>query len=373
MNVGYFYHSEYAEQNSSGTQIINTVNALSAINCTPTLFAPQSVHEYLSYHDLSIDGRLVSRPFSLSNDTLDRAAYYALSLAHSIRAGIDAIYTRDVSFLRFLRLIPRRLHPPVVYEAHKSYAQLGDLSEADERRRLNRADGVVTISNGIREDLEQLGITVDAVVWDAANTDHVPTASKRQLRTEIGIDEDGPVFVYAGSLYASKYDIECLIDAFHAVTQHRSASLYIVGGDESNVERYQTYAANTGVAEAVHFVGHVSQQRVFEYLKAADVGVVVQQPADLRARKYTSPLKLFEYLVSGLVVVGTDVPSITEVAETEPRILTYEAGDVEDLSTVMEAAADKYREINPDETDRRYSYEHRAELIRSVLSQYVTA
>jgi glycosyltransferase involved in cell wall biosynthesis len=372
MNVGYLYHSEYARQNSSGTQIVNTVNALSTVNCTPTLFASRSIHEYLSYHDLSVDGQLRIHPFSPGNDTLDRATYYALSLARSILTGVDAIYTRDVSFLRFLGPIPRRLHPPVVYEAHKSYAELGDLSAADERRRLRRADGIVTISEGIREDLEQLGVTVDAVVWDAANVDQVPSASKEQLRTELGIHEDGPVFVYAGSLYASKYDIECLLDAFHALTQHRQTSLYLVGGDEENVEQYQQYAARIGAGDAINFTGHVSQRRVFEYLKAADVGVVAQQPTDIRARKYTSPLKLFEYLVSGLVVIGTNVPSITEVARSEPRILTYKAGDVDDLTAVMKTVADDYREFQPDDMNRRYSYEYRAETIRSVLSQYVT-
>jgi glycosyltransferase involved in cell wall biosynthesis len=183
----------------------------------------------------------------------------------------------------------------------------------------------------------------------------------------LGIDDSAPVLVYAGSLYESKYDIETLLNAFAELTADQAASLYIVGGDDKEVAKHRAYAETVCPPDSFQFTGHVSQRRVFEYLKAADIGVVAQQPTDINARKYTSPLKLFEYLVSGLVVVATDVPSISEVAEGEPRIFSYDPGNSDSLSETLARAVEQYPGMQTDGPGRRYSYEYRAERIRSVL------
>jgi glycosyltransferase involved in cell wall biosynthesis len=279
----------------------------------------------------------------------------------------DVIYTRDISFLRFLRTIPDSFYPKVIYEAHNAYYQLDEMTKSDEYQRLQQADQIVTISDGIKQDIVKLGVKVDEIVWDAASIEYIPSISKQTLRQNLDIPQDECVFVYAGSLYSSKYDIESLIDAFQSLPQSLDASLFIVGGNENNVEEYRKYVTQLGVSEVIHFTGHVSQRQVFKYLKSADIGVVAQQPSDIRARKYTSPLKLFEYLISGLTVVATEVPSIVEVANHEPRILTYKPDEPDSLKSTLETAANKYKSLQTDNSTQQYSYEQRAENIFSMI------
>jgi glycosyltransferase involved in cell wall biosynthesis len=177
------------------------------------------------------------------------------------------------------------------------------------------------------------------------------------------------VFVYTGSLYSSKYDIEGLINAFNALPQSLNASLFIVGGNEKNVDKYRKYIASLGASGTIHLTGHVSQREVFRYLKAADIGIVTQQESDIRSRKYTSPLKLFEYLLSGLIVVATKVPSIMEVANKEPRILGYNPNDPDSLKSTLETATKEHQSLQTESFAQQYSYQNRAKNILTVIDQ----
>jgi glycosyltransferase involved in cell wall biosynthesis len=369
MKLGYVYYSEYEKKNSSGTQIINTVNALSELGCKSTLFATPAIYEYANYHDLPVKGKIAVHTPSIGMETIDRAYYYFLSLGRALASGLDVIYTRDISFLRFLRPIPDRLYPEIIYEAHSAYYQLNEMTELDEYQRLQQADQIITISSGIKKDIEKIGVKVDEVVWDAANSDYIPTISKQTLRQKLGMPQEQYVFVYTGSLYSSKYDIEGLINAFNALPQSLNASLFIVGGNEKNVDKYRKYIASLGASGTIHLTGHVSQREVFRYLKAADIGIVTQQESDIRSRKYTSPLKLFEYLLSGLIVVATKVPSIMEVANKEPRILGYNPNDPDSLKSTLETATKEHQSLQTESFAQQYSYQNRAKNILTVIDQ----
>ena len=51
------------------------------------------------------------------------------------------------------------------------------------------------------------------------------------------------------------------------------------------------------------------------YLAAADVGVVPNRAAPRISSHYTSPLKVFEALASGLPLVVSDLPSLRDVLD----------------------------------------------------------
>ena len=369
MKIAYIYYTDHDLKSAHNNQIIHTCNALSRSH-TVTVLSAGGIKNYADEHGLEIlfdthETNFVSRiPIRIIN----RFWYYLVAVWLS--RSHDVIYTRDISFLKFLAVVPDFTVPPLVFEAHKSYSVIGGMSSEEERRRLNRADGVVTLSDGIRSDIEELGVTVDAIVPDAANTDYVPSASKEDIRRELGIDQDSTVFVYAGSLAQSKYDMKIVVKAFASVSLEEDSVLYILGGEPQNIDELKEHASSVGAEDRVHLLGHRPQYEVFRYLKAADVGIVAQQPTDVRASKYTSPLKLFEYLICGLVVVATDVPSIAEVADDEPRILTYNPDRISDIERKLEGAATK-ENMNSDDLMERYGYGRRADLILSVLEEYV--
>lgn len=368
MNITYVYYTDHNQRSAHNNQIIHTCNALDHAGHTVTVVTSGGLQQYANKHGLAVSFEIYKMYPTGLHPLASQILYYlgALRVAYSS----DILFTRDISFLKLLKLIPESLTPPIIFEAHKCYSVVDDMDRTEEQWRLKRADGIITISDGIRSDIEALNITVDAVVRDAANTEYVPATTRQELRTKLNIDQDTIVFIYAGSLNPDKYDLRGIIKAFQSLESRDAVRLYILGGTPSNINQLKQYTSSVGIEDTVQFIGHVPQKLVFQYLTAADIGIVAQQPTDVRASKYTSPLKLFEYLVCGLGVIATNVSSIREVADDEPRILTYDPDGHKDLITTLKTVTDEYTSLQSDKRSTQYSYQYRAEQLLSVLNKY---
>ena len=364
MDIAYVYYSAFDPRAAHANQLVHTCNALVALGHDVTVVCAGDIHAYARTHGLPVDFETVETPFGADRRAHDRVAYYLRALAATARA--DVVFTRDISFLRVLGALPAWSYPPVVYEAHKSYAGVGSLDADEERARLAVPDVTIAISHGVAADLRDLGVEVAAVVPDAADLSQVPDRSKAELREELGLDRDARVLVYAGSLAAGKNDLEGVIASVARLRERVEGVRFLVlGGDDEAIERLRGVRETAGLpAEAVSFKGYRPQSDVFRYLAAADVGVVPLVADDPRAAVYTSPLKLYEYLVCGLRVVASDVPAITAAVDDEPVTL-HEPGDADALTDALAAAlsAGDLPEVDRD----RYSYRGRAAAIDAVL------
>lgn len=87
----------------------------------------------------------------------------------------------------------------------------------------------------------------------------------RATRTQLGIAEHAPVFVFVGSGFERKG----LATAIGALAQAPNAAQLIVVGRDSRMAHYRREARTHGVSERVHFIG--AQDDVRPYLWAADV------------------------------------------------------------------------------------------------------
>jgi glycosyltransferase involved in cell wall biosynthesis len=280
------------------------------------------------------------------------------------------IFTRDISFLRVACWIPAVMRPPIVYEAHKLYSFVDELSEADERTRVAIADGVVAISHGVATDLMKLDLSVTAIVPDAATLSQIPSESKAELRHSLGITDDTELLVYSGSLSTWRNDLELLIDVFTEIAEARpSIRLYIVGGGD-DLPLLRKHATKVGAPmDRLTFTGHVPQKRVFEYLGAADTGIVPLTGHDRIATQYTSPLKLYEYLVSDLKVVASDVPAITSATEGVDSVFLYTPGDQTTFSRELREALDA---TEPSHDPDSFSYKERATRLETVFDSVIS-
>jgi glycosyltransferase involved in cell wall biosynthesis len=313
-----------------------------------------------------------------------RAGYLAFAIGRMLGASrADAVITRDLGVASALLRVPRRLRPPVVYESH-GYAPdvaaalpgmipAANAPSATKVARLERreafvwrnAEGYVTITAGLADDLKQrLGERGTLAV--------VPDGTRIAVDPGRAIDDQqqGAV-VYAGHLYAWK-GVDVLLDALGQLGGIRGV---IVGGyeKEPDLARLRERAARLGISDRVTFTGLVPPSAVAAYLRAARV-LVLPNPASAISTRFTSPLKLFEYMAAGRPIVASDLPSIREVLRHEENALLVEPGNPTALAAgvrrLLEDRALADRLARAAMTDvQDYSWDRRAERLEALLQQ----
>jgi glycosyltransferase involved in cell wall biosynthesis len=169
--------------------------------------------------------------------------------------------------------------------------------------------GIVAISNGVREDLEELGvdpahITVEHDAFEPARFAAMP--DKVSARKTLELPLGAPIVVYTGGLLSWK-GVDLLVEAARSLPDVYVA---IAGGMDADVKKLRQLA---GGLPNVRIDGFQAPDRVALYLAAADVGVVPNRSKPDISARYTSPLKVFESMAAGLPLVASDVPSLREL------------------------------------------------------------
>jgi glycosyltransferase involved in cell wall biosynthesis len=112
-------------------------------------------------------------------------------------------------------------------------------------------------------------------------------------------------------------------------------------GDGPEFGRVRRAAA--GIEDSVLLMGAVDHDRVPGFLAAAHIGVApfdVSAHAPLALDFYWSPLKVFEYMASGLPVVAPDIPRLRRIVADGREGLLYDAADPNGLVSALERLLD---------------------------------
>lgn len=79
------------------------------------------------------------------------------------------------------------------------------------------------------------------------------------------------------------------------------------------------------------YLGRVSYQAMPTYMAFADVGLCIYHKIDFYPKFYFSPLKLFDYMASGLPVIGNDIGQIKYILEENRNGLLTD-GSIDDIA-----------------------------------------
>lgn len=253
---------------------------------------------------------------------------YAIRAVRRVPSGGDhVVYTRDLPTAFVCTLLGR----PFYLESHAPAFRPG-LREAFFRRvfaspYLRR---FVVVSAALRDWYAAAGYASPKVVvaHDAAQptAGDVPVpAPMRALRARGAL-----VVGYAGSLHLGK-GMEVIVEVARRLAARRDVHFAVVGGDPASLALWQ---ARTGDLPNVTLVGRVEPAEVAGFVAAFDVCLLPNQPrvathgsrpgaidphADIG--RFTSPLKLFEYMSHGKPVLASDLPVLREVVDDSFALL----------------------------------------------------
>lgn len=244
----------------------------------------------------------------------------------------------------------------LVFEAHEAEsAQLAERGEphgsaaALERRVLGGCDALVTNCEGTLEVLEELHGPVLPALRRVIHNGTEP-ARLRPARPHEGI-----VAGYVGSLRSYK-NIHTMLEAAQLLPP--GYRLRLVGGAEGQAELTRT---REQAGERVTVDPAVPYALVPEVLAAMDV-LVLSLGDDLYGRRLASPLKLWDYLATGLPVVAPELPSVRAAAGD--AFVPYQPGDSASLASAIQRAA-----AAASQPPRLRSWDDRAAELESFLAE----
>jgi glycosyltransferase involved in cell wall biosynthesis len=280
---------------------------------------------------VTIDVPALNRPPLPAAAFAVQTATFALAAAwHARRSGAQVVYGRDWPVL----VAAAAAGKPLVWEAHD--LPQGGRARAVLRRVLPRLAAVVTISRGLRDDLLAWGVPAhkllvapDAV--DVARFTDLP--SRDDARRRLGLALDRRAVVYTGHLYRWK-GAHTLALASRALPQ--DVDVYVVGGTPADVAAFRRFVADEAL-DRVRVAGHVPPADVPVWLAAADVLALPNSGRDVISSRYTSPLKLYEYLAAGRPIVASDLPSLRETLVDRENALLVPPDDPHKLAAGITA------------------------------------
>lgn len=124
------------------------------------------------------------------------------------------------------------------------------------------------------------------------------------------------VILYTGTFEAYQ-GLELLIQSIpQVVRQMRSIIFLLIGGEPEQIMLYKKLARKKDVINYIHFTGQILPQDVDNYVGCADVLV------SPRISGTNTPLKVYNYLRSGVPIVATRLLTHTQVLNEHVAILT---------------------------------------------------
>lgn len=386
MTIFSFADTRFPIERANGVQTMQTCHALAARGHQVTLLTRPDTHapprDPFRFYALPPESRLrVEAAAPDGRESIRRARMLWTGVRRALTGGFDVVFTRDLGLAALLCRLPRRARPALVYESHgiapivaaEMPRLLGrpdaaptpaKLARLDRRERAvwRAAEGYVTLTRALADDLAarygaRLGV---AVVPDGATV----TAAAPPPAARPG----DPIAAYAGHLYPWK-GVDVFVESLAYAPGVRGL---IIGGHpgEADLARVQALVDRHGLAARVTITGLLPPADVAAALASADM-LVLPNVASAVSDRYTSPLKLFEYLACGRAIVASDLPSLREVLTPDDTAVLVAPGDATALGRALAAlAADPARRTRLGLAARAlapsYSWARRAERLDAV-------
>jgi glycosyltransferase involved in cell wall biosynthesis len=292
----------------------------------------------------------------------------------------DAIHSHEEGGL-IGAVLAMTLRVPHLYDMHSSLPQqltnfafsrsrvVRRVFLAIERFMIRRSRVVIVICPSLQDTVREIEPSAHSVLIENAPGSGDEGATPEQaamLRQSLGLSPSTPIVLYTGTFEAYQ-GLDLLFESMAIVHRDRpDARLVLAGGRPEQVEKARAQARAAGIGDVTMFTGERPASEIPTYLLACDVLV------SPRSRGTNTPLKIYQYLRSGRVIVATRLLTHTQVLSDDTAILTG-ATATEFASGIVAALADPLRARAIGERARqlaesKYSYEAYLEKTRQACA-----
>jgi len=365
MKLYYLANLRIPTERAHGIQIAKMCEAFSLNNLEVELIAPVKPNEIkedpYEYYNVKKVFK-ITRLFCL--DALrffkNKIGFFIQTISFLISARIflafkqkGILYTREIwaglffkDYIIEIHSLPKKINWPAL-------------------RGLRRAGRLLVLTDFLKKEIAAMGvnqakISVSPDGVDLTNFDI--NLSQDEARKMIGLPLDKKIILYSGSFYLYDWKgVDVLIDTVKYLSDNEL--IVLLGGKAEEISRIKSVGLNNRVL----LLERQPYKNIPIYLKAADILVLPNKTGDSMSEKYTSPLKLFEYMAAKKPIIASDLPSIKEVLN-EKNCLFFKPNSAEDLAAKIRllleqrAVSDKIAEQAHADA-RNYSWDKRVKNI----------
>lgn len=161
-----------------------------------------------------------------------------------------------------------------------------------------------------------------------------PDVPRRQLRKELGYEEQDVVFILVAALDRAHHfkGVPVLLRALARLDPSQCRVLIVGDGDQRT--SYEEHARRLGVEHVVTFTGRVPAERLPLYYAAAEAGIL---PSTTRGEAFG--MVLLEAMATGRPVIASDLPGVRTVVRHAHDGYRVQPGSAQELATRMRELA----------------------------------
>ncbi len=199
--------------------------------------------------------------------------------------------------------------------------------------------------------------------------------SQKNARLRLGLPLDSKIILYTGHLFSWK-GVYTLAES--ACYLPSDMHIYFVGGTKEDRKALKDFSVDKKLPHIV-FLEHQEHEIIPLFQKSADVLVLPNTAKEVASKYETSPVKLFEYMASGVPIVASSIPSICEIVSNR-EVFFFTPDDPKNLAEVIievmknsinDASRVKERTDAAKALARTHSWTARAKAISSLIKRTI--
>ena len=370
----------------SALQILQNVDAFGQLGIDITLVTPKSTN---GLSEANILGR--SLPPSVTKKTLpdlrrrwffpssSNKPFYFQATRWISKQDRSALLVRNLKMAEYL--LRSGSSQPIFFETHELFAQTfreqHEPINRDEKKKLSAlmlreefvyrsCKGIIALTKHLADDVRRhYGVSTPFhIAPDGFDAELAAGSSNPEKAGSL------PQLLYLGSLHPWK-GVDKLVRVMRFIN---GANLRIAGGVPERISQLRSLARELGVDKRIEFLGPIDPVKRFDIIAAADVCLLPSSDTSIGAR-FTSPLKLFEYMAMGKPIVASDLPAMREVLTNNENALLVEYGDEEKFAAAINLLLSNSELLlslgrNAKALSNRYTWKARAEGILGFMQQW---
>lgn len=270
------------------------------------LFPVKNVSFGLSWKKILIDISLFFKSIKMVNQKkydLIHAGEEAAFIALIIKWLWKIPYVYDMDSLMSRQIVNK----------HKNLKKAEKVLRFFESLAIKNAIGIAPVCAALEEDAIKMG-GKNIISWKDISLKSDSSFDSNYFNIKEKFDVNGKILMYIGNLEVYQ-GIDLLLESFSIAAKEHDFSLFIIGGNQKNINLYKEKSKNLNIKEKVYFLGQHPANQISGFMSQADALV------SPRISGHNTPMKIYSFLHSGVPVLATNLYTHTQVVRPDVAVL----------------------------------------------------